>query len=48
MAQRVDILNDQMIDIMKYKFNGKLKNFIYSSSPIIPRFHSAFGEPIDR
>jgi len=37
-----------MIDIMKYRFNGKLRNFVYSSCPIVPRFHSTFGEPLDR
>lgn len=44
----VDIINDQLIDIHKYKFNDRFKNFIFSSCPIIPRFHSTFGEPLDR
>jgi hypothetical protein len=48
MAIIADIVNDHMIDIMKYSFNGKLRNFIYSSCPIVPRFHSTFGEPIDK
>lgn len=44
----IDIINDNMIDIFKIRFNGRLQNLIYSSNPILPRFHSAFGEPVAR
>jgi hypothetical protein len=37
-----------MIDIFRIRFNGRLQNIIYSSNPIIPRFHSTFGEPLAR
>mmetsp|Transcript_23046 Transcript_23046/g.22433 ORF Transcript_23046/g.22433 Transcript_23046/m.22433 type:complete len:85 (+) Transcript_23046:2030-2284(+) len=38
----------QMVDMMKVKFNDKFKSFIFSTCPIIPRFHLAFGEPLER
>ncbi|CDW82479.1 UNKNOWN [Stylonychia lemnae] len=44
----VDIINDHLVDIQKVKFNGRFQNYIYSTCPIIPRFHSTFGEPLDR
>lgn len=44
----IDIINMHMIDIMQYKFNDKFKNTVYSSCPVMPRFHSTFGSPIDR
>jgi hypothetical protein len=44
----IDVINDELIDIQKIRFNDKLQNFIFSSNPILPRFHSAFGEPLSR
>ena len=46
--ESVDIMSAQLIDIMKIKFNEKFQNFIFSTCPIIPRFHTTFGEPLDR
>jgi hypothetical protein len=37
-----------MVDIMKIKFNEKFKNHVYSTCPILPRYHATFGEPIER
>ena len=44
----IDIINGHLIDIQNYKFNDKFKNFIFSTNPLIPRYHSTFGEPLDR
>ena len=30
------------------RYNDKFKNRVFSTCPIIPTFHSTFGEPIDR
>ena len=46
--EEIDIINDHLIDIHKVRFNNKFQNFIYSTNPLIPRFHSTFGEPLDR
>jgi hypothetical protein len=45
---QVDVINDELIDIHKIRFNEKLQNFIFSTNPILPRFHSTFGEAIGR
>jgi hypothetical protein len=36
------------VDIQKLKLNDKFRNYIFSTCPIIPRFHLVFGEPLDR
>lgn len=36
-----------MIDMKKFKFKGKFNNRIFSTCPVIPKFHATFGEPID-
>ena len=37
-----------MVDINRFKYNGAFTNPVYSTCPIIPKYHSTFGEPIDR
>jgi len=39
---------DELIDINRYRFQGMLQNQIFSTCPIIPKYHLAFGEPIER
>ena len=39
---------DEMVDINRFRYQGRLSNIIYSTCPIIPKFHTTFGEPIDR
>lgn len=36
-----------LVDMKKFKFKGKFNNKIFSTCPIIPRFHATFGEPIE-
>lgn len=44
-----NIIIDEMVDINKFRYNGHLgTNTVYSTCPIIPKFHTTFGEPIDR
>ncbi len=31
----------------QYKYKGKFCNKIYSTCPVVPRFHSTFGEPVE-
>lgn len=31
----------------QYKFKGKFCNKIYSTCPVLPRFHATFGEPVE-
>ena len=48
-AQDIDnIIQDEMIDINRFRYQKQLSNIIYSTCPIIPKYHTTFGEPIDR
>ena len=38
---------NSLIDMKKFKFKGKFNNKVFSTCPVIPRFHATFGEPID-
>jgi hypothetical protein len=40
-------LEHGLVDLKKFKYKGKFNNKIYSTCPIIPRFHATFGEPIE-
>jgi hypothetical protein len=42
------IINDEMVDINRYKFDQKLQNSMWSTNPILPKFHITFGEPLER
>jgi len=35
-----------VVDMKKFKYKGKFDNKCYSTSPILPRMHATFGEPI--
>jgi hypothetical protein len=37
-----------MIDINQYRFKGLTQNAIWSTCPVIPKYHVTFGEPIER
>lgn len=39
---------DEMIDINKYRFRGLTQTHMWSTCPILPKFHVTFGEPIER
>ena len=48
-AQEIDnIIQDEMVDINRFRYQNKMSNIIYSTCPIIPKYHTTFGEPIDR
>jgi hypothetical protein len=43
-----DILaSSKLYDMKQYKYKGKFCNKIYSTCPILPRFHATFGEPVE-
>lgn len=46
--ENVDIINDPLIDINRYRYNDRLSNYMYSTCPIVPKFHATFGQPIER
>lgn len=37
------IYKDSLIDINKYRFQGLMQNYLNSTCPIVPKFHSTFG-----
>lgn len=37
----------KLYDMKQYKYKGKFCNKIYSTCPVVPRFHSTFGEPVE-
>ena len=39
--------NAKLYDMKQYKYKGKFCNKIYSTCPVIPRFHATFGEPVE-
>ena len=43
-----NIIIDEMVDINRFRYQGQLSNIIYSTCPVIPKYHTTFGEPIDR
>jgi hypothetical protein len=44
----VDEIMDEMVDINQYRLNGMFQSGVYSTCPILPKFHLAYGEPIER
>jgi hypothetical protein len=37
----------RLYDMKQYKYKGKFCNKIYSTCPVVPRFHATFGEPVE-
>ena len=37
-----------MVDINRFRYQNALSDIIYSTCPIIPKYHTTFGEPIER
>lgn len=46
--ENLDVTTDGLIDINKYKFNDKFNNYLYSTCPLVPKFHASFGQPIEK
>lgn len=42
------VVQDEMIDINRYKYNDHLQNRMWSTCPILSKYHISFGEPIER
>lgn len=48
-ADQVDnLVMDEMVDINRYRFNNFFTNKQASTCPILPKYHIAYGMPIDR
>ena len=47
-GEKIDVSKDSLMDINKYRFNKKLSNFLYSTCPLVPKFHASFGQPVER
>lgn len=43
----MDEPNVKLYDMKQYKFKGRFCNKIYSTCPVVPRFHATFGEPVE-
>lgn len=46
--KQVDVTKDALVDINHYRFNKRAQNYLHTTCPIVPKFHSTFGEPIER
>lgn len=42
------VIMDEMIDINKYRFGGLTQTHMWSTCPVLPKFHVTFGEPVER
>lgn len=40
-------LEQNLVDMKKFKMRGKFNNKIFSTCPILPRYHATFGEPVE-
>ena len=48
-SQELDhVVNDELVDINRYRYSDAFNSSIWSTCPIIPKYHSTFGEPVDR
>lgn len=42
------VVTDELVDINRYRYSDAFNSAIWSTCPIIPKYHSTFGEPVDR
>jgi hypothetical protein len=42
------LVMEELIDIKQYRFNGLTQNQMWSTCPVLPKFHVTFGEPVER
>jgi hypothetical protein len=40
-------LEQNLVDMKKFKMRGKFNNKVFSTCPILPRYHATFGEPVE-
>lgn len=43
-----DPVMDELIDLNRFRFNGRTQNQMFSTCPVLPKYHVTFGEPIER
>lgn len=43
-----NVVMDDIVDINRYRWNNQFTNGMFSTCPIIPKFHVTYGEPVDR
>lgn len=41
--ENLNVMKDPLIEINKYKFGKTIQNYLNSTCPIVPKFHSTFG-----
>ena len=46
--ENINITKDPLIDINKFKFGKVMQNYLNSTCPVVPKFHSTYCQPIDR
>lgn len=39
--------SQKLYDMKQFKYKGRFCNKIYSTCPVLPRFHATFGEPVE-
>jgi hypothetical protein len=43
-----NVVMDELIDINRYRIDGLTQKNMWSTCPVLPKFHVTFGEPIER
>ena len=43
-----NVVMEELVDINRYRMNNLFHNGILSTCPVIPKYHLAYGEPIER
>jgi len=43
-----DVVMDELIDLNRFRYNGRTQNQMFSTCPVLPKYHVSFGEPIER
>jgi hypothetical protein len=46
-GETIDLQRDPLVEINKYKFGPSMQNFLHSTCPVVPKFHSTFGQAIE-
>ena len=41
-------MSDELIDINRYRLNGLTQTRMFSTCPVLPKYHVSFGDPVER
>jgi hypothetical protein len=41
-----DLAREPLIEINKYKFGPRIRNYLHSTCPVVPKYHATFGQAI--